>query len=139
MTLKSSFAVVLRALRSKRNISQRDFSDTTSRTYLSKLEGGKSSVTLDKLEQLSERLELTALALLALTVSEDTGEPASLLVAKLGEEILTLEREGGLPGLSTLEPAASLSPALPKSPRAAANPASRPALARMVGQCELPF
>lgn len=111
MTLKSSFAVV-----------------------------GKSSVTLDKLEQLSERLELTPLALLALTVSEDTGEPAaSLLVAKLGEEIRTLEREGGLPGLSTLEPAASLSPAFPKSPHAAANPASRPALARMAGQRELPF
>ncbi|MNJ58229.1 helix-turn-helix protein [compost metagenome] len=53
MALKSSFAVVLRALRSKRNISQREFADTTSRTYLSKLESGKSSVTLDKLEQLS--------------------------------------------------------------------------------------
>lgn len=57
MSLKSSFAVVLRALRSKRNISQRDFADTTSRTYLSKLEAGRSSVTLDKLEQLSERLD----------------------------------------------------------------------------------
>jgi len=42
MTLKASFASVLRALRSKRNITQRDFSDTTSRTYLSKLELGKS-------------------------------------------------------------------------------------------------
>lgn len=63
MALKSSFAVVLRALRSKRNISQRDFSDTTSRTYLSKLEGGKSSISLDKLEQLSERLDLTPPAL----------------------------------------------------------------------------
>lgn len=98
MALKSSFAVVLRALRSKRNISQREFANTTSRTYLSKLESGKSSVTLDKLEQLSERLELTPLALLALTVSEETGEPASILVAKLGDEIRALERDGGLPG-----------------------------------------
>lgn len=73
MTLKTSFASVLRALRIKRNISQRDFADTTSRTYLSKLELGKSSITLDKLEQISSRLELSPLTLLTLTLSEVTG------------------------------------------------------------------
>lgn len=55
MTLKASFVTVLRALRAKRNISQREFADTTSRTYLSRLEAGKSSITLDKLQQLSDR------------------------------------------------------------------------------------
>lgn len=59
MTLKASFASVLRALRSKRNITQRDFADTTSRTYLSKLELGKSSITLDKLDQVSRRLDVS--------------------------------------------------------------------------------
>ncbi len=54
MSLKSSFATVLKTLRSKRNISQRNFGDT-SRTYLSKLEGGHCSITLDKLDQLSQR------------------------------------------------------------------------------------
>lgn len=111
MALKSSFAVVLRALRSKRNISQRDFSDTTSRTYLSKLESGKSSITLDKLEQLSERLDLTPLALLALTVSEATGESAVSLVANLDHEIRALARDGGLPGLNALK--AAPGPAIP--------------------------
>lgn len=99
MTLKTSFASVLRALRSKRNITQRDFADATSRTYLSKLELGKSSITLDKLEQVSERLGLSPLTLLTLTLSEDTGQPANDLISKLSEELADLQRDGGLTGL----------------------------------------
>nr|WP_317620545.1 helix-turn-helix transcriptional regulator [Pseudomonas chlororaphis] len=57
-------------------IPQRGFGDVTSRTYLSKLETGKSSITLDKLDQLSERLELSPLPLLTLTPSKSTGQPA---------------------------------------------------------------
>ncbi|ELF6204248.1 hypothetical protein BGP84_12855 [Pseudomonas putida] len=99
MTLKTSFASVLRSLRSKRNISQRDFADTTSRTYLSKLELGKSSITLDKLEQISSRLQLSPLTLLTLTLSEDTGRTPVDLMSKLTEELAELQRDGGLPGL----------------------------------------
>lgn len=99
MTLKTSFASVLRALRSKRTISQRDFADTTSRTYLSKLELGKSSITLDKLGQISNRLELSPLTLLTLTLSEDTGRTLVDLMSKLTEELAELQRDGGLPGL----------------------------------------
>lgn len=99
MTLKTSFASVLRALRSKRNISQRDFADTTSRTYLSKLELGKSSITLDKLEQISSRLELSPLTLLTLTLSQDTGRTPVELMSTLTEELAELQRDGGLLGL----------------------------------------
>lgn len=103
MTLKASFASVLRALRSKRNITQRDFADTTSRTYLSKLEAGKSSITLDKLDQVSRRLELSPITLLTLTLSEDTGKPPSELISKLQLEIADLQREDGLSGLRVLQ------------------------------------
>lgn len=99
MTLKASFASVLRALRSKRNITQRDFADATSRTYLSKLELGKSSITLDKLEQVSKRLGLSPLTLLTLTLSEDSGKPAKDLISKLSAELADLQRDGGLTGL----------------------------------------
>ncbi|MFG0863135.1 helix-turn-helix domain-containing protein [Pseudomonas sp. CJQ_13] len=102
MTLKASFASVLRALRSKRNITQRDFADTTSRTYLSKLELGKSSITLDKLDQVSRRLELSPLTLLTLTLCEDNGKPPSELISKLQLEIADLQREDGLPGLRAI-------------------------------------
>lgn len=131
MTLKSSFAVVLRALRSKRNITQREFADTTSRTYLSKLEGGKSSITLDKLEQLSERLGLSPLALLALTVSEETGEPAATILAKLGAELRELTRGEGVTGVKPLIPYPEATP----SQSAKQHSSSRPA----IGQTELPF
>ncbi|MDD2064513.1 helix-turn-helix domain-containing protein [Pseudomonas sp. 25571] len=96
MTLKASFASVLRALRCKRNITQRDFADTTNRTYLSKLELGKSSITLDKLEQVSERLGLSPLTL---TLSEDTAQPATDLISILRSELAELHRNGGLSGL----------------------------------------
>lgn len=102
MTLKTSFARVLRALRSKRNISQRDFADTTSRTYLSKLELGKSSITLDKFRQVSQRLDLSPLTLLTLTLSQDTGLTVSDLMSKLHEELADLQRGGGLPSLNTM-------------------------------------
>ncbi|WP_261871729.1 helix-turn-helix domain-containing protein [Pseudomonas sp. IsoF] len=99
MTLKSSFANVLRAMRGMRNITQREFADTTSRTYLSKLEAGRSSITLHKLEQLSERLNLSPLAILTLTLSEHTGQSANELIATLRDEIRDLEQDGCIPGL----------------------------------------
>lgn len=102
MTLKASFASVLRALRSKRNITQRDFADTTSRTYLSKLELGKSSITLDKLDQVSRRLELSPLTLLTLTLSEEHGVPASRFIQGLRAELTELEYDGGLPELRAI-------------------------------------
>ncbi|MBP2262325.1 transcriptional regulator with XRE-family HTH domain [Pseudomonas sp. BP8] len=95
MSLKSSFATVLRALRNKRNISQRDFGDT-SRTFLSKLEGARSSITLDKLEQVSQRLELSPLTLVTLTLSEQTGKPAADLIDGLRREIESLEQDGAV-------------------------------------------
>jgi transcriptional regulator with XRE-family HTH domain len=98
MTLKSSFANMLRVLRSQRNITQRGFADTTSRTYLSKLETGRSSLTLDKLEQLSERLEVSPLTLVAWTLSEDTGQTANELLVRTRNEIRALESHGRIPG-----------------------------------------
>jgi len=98
MSLKSSFAIVLRVLRSKRNISQRDFGDT-SRTFLSRLEGARASITLDKLEQVSRRLQLSLLTILTLTLSEQSGRPAADLIDSLRCEIEHLQGDGGVPGL----------------------------------------
>ncbi|MGO3984248.1 helix-turn-helix transcriptional regulator [Pseudomonas sp. SAS7] len=98
MSLNSSFAIVLRALRSQRKITQRDFGDT-SRTFLSKLEGGKSSLTLDKFEQVSQRLEVSSLTLLTLTLSLESGKSSAELIDDLRLEIESLERDGGLPRL----------------------------------------
>lgn len=99
MTLRTSFSTVLRALRAKRNISQRDFGDTASRTFLSKLEGGRASPTVDKLEQISQRLDLSPLSLLTLTLSADSGLSVNDLIKALKAEMEGLQRDGGVEGL----------------------------------------
>lgn len=101
MTLKTSFATVLRSLRCKRNISQRDFGET-SRTYLSKLEGARSNITLEKLGHVSQRLDLSPLTLMTLTLSEETGRSAAELIDQVCGEIVRLERDGGVPGLKLM-------------------------------------
>ncbi|MFK0344197.1 helix-turn-helix domain-containing protein [Pseudomonas asiatica] len=138
MTLKSSFANVLRAMRGMRNITQREFADTTSRTYLSKLEAGRSSITLDKLEQLSERLNLSPLAILTLTLSEHTGQSANELIATLRDEIRDLEQDGCIPGLQ-----ATLGdePMIGRTARALRRSSAKTSRATQAGamQTELPF
>lgn len=89
MSLKTSFAKVLRTIRGKRSLSQRDFA-STSRTYLSKLEGGRSSITLDKLDQVSQGLGLSPLTLLTLTLAEESGKPSTELIANVHAEIKSL-------------------------------------------------
>ncbi len=113
MSLKTSFAKVLRTIRSKRNISQRDFGDT-SRTYLSKLEGARSSITLDKLDQVSQRLALSPLTLVTLTLCEETGHSAAEVIANTCAEIDALAREGGLPELQFAMSGTTLSARKPK-------------------------
>ncbi|WP_412765930.1 helix-turn-helix domain-containing protein [Pseudomonas sp. NGC7] len=76
-------------------MTQRDFCDT-SRTFLSKLESGKASLTLDKLEKVSQRLEVSSLTLLTLTLSLETGRSSAELVDDLRLGIENLERDGGL-------------------------------------------
>jgi len=56
---------------------QLGFADTSSRAYLAKLEVGRSSITLDELEQLSERLNLSSLAMHTLPLREHTDQSAN--------------------------------------------------------------
>lgn len=130
---------MLHALRSKRNITQREFVDATSRTYLSKLESGKFSITLDKLEKLSERLELSPLAFFALTVSKEAGEPAVVLATRLIDEICALASDGDQPGLDALKAELRLVNDLRAVPRAPSQHTGCSVQAGAAGQTELPF
>ena len=62
-------------MRSSRGLTQEAFSDVSSRTYLSTLERGLKSPTLEKLVELATRMGVHPLSLLAevfLLVDEDT-------------------------------------------------------------------
>ncbi|RPW58341.1 transcriptional regulator [Pseudomonas aeruginosa] len=53
MELKKAFGQALKQLRASKGLTQEDFSDVSSRTYLSTLERGLKSPTLDKLDEIA--------------------------------------------------------------------------------------
>lgn len=77
MELRQAFALALRALRQKTRRTQEDFYVASSRTYISTLERGLKSPTLDKLEDIAGVLGI---------------HPASLVVsAYLQKEHLSID------------------------------------------------
>ncbi|AZD61034.1 helix-turn-helix domain-containing protein [Pseudomonas sp. 22526] len=64
MELNQAFGVALKRLRKDKDLTQEDFSTVSSRTYLSTLERGLKSPTLDKVEVLASALGVHPLTLL---------------------------------------------------------------------------
>jgi transcriptional regulator with XRE-family HTH domain len=56
MEFNQAFGRALRQIRLRKGLSQEDFSDISGRTYLSNLELGKQSPTLEKINQLASVL-----------------------------------------------------------------------------------
>ena len=65
MDLKKAFGEALRKIRACRGLTQEDFSSISSRTYLSALERGVYSPTVEKLDALSSVLRVHPITLLA--------------------------------------------------------------------------
>lgn len=66
MDLLNRFGLGLQRARRAAGKTQEDFSDVSSRTYLSSLERGKKSPTITKVEQIASELGLHPLTLFAL-------------------------------------------------------------------------
>ncbi|QVL21423.1 helix-turn-helix transcriptional regulator [Pseudomonas qingdaonensis] len=64
MELKQALAQALRKIRTSRGLTQEDLGDVSSRTYVSTLERGLKSPTLEKLVELSVRMDVHPLSLL---------------------------------------------------------------------------
>lgn len=64
MELKHAFAAALRDIRNSRKLTQEDFSEVSSRTYLSTLERGMKSPTLEKINAISTVMGVHPLTLL---------------------------------------------------------------------------
>jgi transcriptional regulator with XRE-family HTH domain len=86
MTQKSSFATALRTVRKARGLSQEAFSDVSSRTYLSSLERGLKSPTLNKVAELCEVLDVHPLTVFALAYAADT-KSLDKLIARVRQEV----------------------------------------------------
>jgi transcriptional regulator with XRE-family HTH domain len=68
--IKARFARTLRDIRKAQKLTQEDFSIVSSRTYLSTLERGLQSPTLDKLDELASVMRVHPVTLLALAYSD---------------------------------------------------------------------
>ena len=64
MELKQALAQALRSIRTSRGLTQEDLGDVSSRTYVSTLERGLKSPTLEKLVELAVRMDVHPLSLL---------------------------------------------------------------------------
>jgi transcriptional regulator with XRE-family HTH domain len=64
MNLKEGLGVALRAIRKHKGLSQEDFSDVSGRTYMSALERGMYSPTVDKLDELASVMGVHPVTLL---------------------------------------------------------------------------
>jgi len=90
MDVRHALASALKTIRSARGLTQEDFSNVSSRTYLSTLERGLKSPTVDKMGALAEVLNVHPLTILALTFT--TAEKCSVdeLLAKVKRELRDL-------------------------------------------------
>ena len=70
MNTKYAFALALKKVRTAKKLTQEDFSDISSRTYLSTLERGLKSPTLDKLDALAGAMKIHPVTLILLTYLE---------------------------------------------------------------------
>lgn len=96
MGAAEGFAKALRKARTRKGLTQEDFSVVSSRTYLSTLERGQKSPTLEKIEALAGRMDIHPVTLLVMACLEDQ-ESSSLseLLNQIAHEVeeLTVQDE----------------------------------------------
>ena len=67
MNVTQAFAKALRQARRAHGLTQEHFSEVSSRTYVSSLERGKKSPTIEKIDVLASAMEIHPLTLMLLT------------------------------------------------------------------------
>jgi len=67
MDVAQAFAKALKQARRAQGLTQEDFSEVSSRTYVSSLERGKKSLTIEKIDALASAMEIHPLTLMLLT------------------------------------------------------------------------
>lgn len=88
MNIRDAFAWSLRSFRRRRGVTQEDFSEVSSRTYVSQLERGQKSPTLDKVVELAQPLGVHPLSLLALAfLKADSEGDLEVLLERVRREV----------------------------------------------------
>ena len=92
MEVRNSFGKALRFVRQSKGLTQEDFSLVSSRTFVSMLERGATSPTLEKLDGLCTVLDTHPVTLLAMAYLLDSGtsEGFEQLVKRVNDELRAL-------------------------------------------------
>ncbi|HEK2773010.1 helix-turn-helix domain-containing protein [Pseudomonas aeruginosa] len=88
MELNIAFGQALKKVRASKNLTQEDFSTVSSRTYLSSLERGLKSPTLEKINQLAGALKVHPLTILVATyIGRDDHQDVERLFQTIRDEL----------------------------------------------------
>lgn len=92
MELKTAFGLALKQVRNRQQLTQEDFSESSSRTYISTLERGIKSPTLEKVEQLSKVLEVHPLTVMVMAyLYKENDQDLSSLLKSIENEVNALQ------------------------------------------------
>ncbi|KJS78305.1 MAG: hypothetical protein JL55_14965 [Pseudomonas sp. BICA1-14] len=99
MDLKKAFGDALRKIRTSQRLTQEDFSPVSSRTYLSTLERGIYSPTVEKLDVIASVLGVHPVTVLTVTyLNADPGIDAEALIHRVELELSKLTEVSGITG-----------------------------------------
>lgn len=101
MSLNDAFGRALAEIRLARSLTQEDFSEVSSRTYISSLERGLKSPTIEKIDQIAGRLGVHPLTLLtSCYLKQDRPRRSVSLLGLVAAELEALRGETSLPATS---------------------------------------
>lgn len=88
MELKNAFGKILNWVRVRGGYTQEDFSTVSSRTYISTLERGRYSPTLEKLDDISSVLKIHPVTLLIGSYAAKDGLTADEILKRVTRELV---------------------------------------------------
>ncbi len=92
MLIRLAFAKSLREIRKAKLLTQEDFATISSRTYISSLERGEKSPTLEKIDSLAKGMKVHPLTLLALAYVKAGGyKDVEELCKKVRSELTSIK------------------------------------------------
>lgn len=96
MSLKKEVAGAIRAIRTTRGLDYGDLAEVSVKANIGKLEQGNSSITLEKLIELSEALQFDPVALLAICLAIHKDESYALTLTRARDQLDAFQAEGGV-------------------------------------------
>jgi len=98
MNIRKAFATALKETRKAKCLTQEDFSEVSSRTYMSSLERALKSPTLDKVDEIASVLNVHPVTILIMAYTYvEKGESIESIFRKVSNEARNIKDKGKAP------------------------------------------